>query len=221
MAVLANSTTDGQTPPPPKKAFWKGLGFQIAISMILGIIVGFVWPELSDSLKILGDIFLRLVKSAVAPLIFLTVALGIGATGDIKKVGKVGLSALIYFEVVSTIAIIFGFGMGELFNVGGFGTIEHIDVASNAPDLSAAHAPQTFGQFLFSQTALSAHSLGGSSCKSWYLLYSSASVYYCSKRKSVSPLNMVSTLLHKPSLNLSTSSCYLHRLVHLVQSPMR
>lgn len=147
MAVLANSTTDGQTPPPPKKAFWKGLGFQIAISMILGIIVGFVWPELSDSLKILGDIFLRLVKSAVAPLIFLTVALGIGATGDIKKVGKVGLSALIYFEVVSTIAIIFGFGMGELFNVGGFGTIEHIDVASNAPDLSAAHAPQTFGQF--------------------------------------------------------------------------
>lgn len=147
MAVLANSTTDGQTPPPPKKAFWKGLGFQIAISMILGIIVGFVWPELSDSLKILGDIFLRLVKSAVAPLIFLTVALGIGATGDIKKVGKVGLSALIYFEVVSTIAIIFGFGMGELFNVGGFGTIEHIDVASNAPDLSAAYAPQTFGQF--------------------------------------------------------------------------
>lgn len=147
MAVLANTTTDGQTPPPPKKAIWKGLGFQIAVSMILGIIVGFVWPELSDSLKILGDIFLRLVKSAVAPLIFLTVALGIGATGDIKKVGKVGLSALIYFEVVSTIAIIFGFGMGELFNVGGFGTIEHIDVASNAPDLSAAQAPQTFGQF--------------------------------------------------------------------------
>ncbi|GKX64145.1 C4-dicarboxylate transport protein [Pragia fontium] len=134
---------------PPKKAFWKGLGFQIAVSMILGILVGFIWPEFATSLKLLGDIFLRLIKSAVAPLIFLTVALGIGAAGDIKQVGKVGLTAIIYFEIVSTIAILFGFGMGELLSVGSGTVLTESHVNSQAASLiQASHAaPKSFGQF--------------------------------------------------------------------------
>ncbi|GKX57244.1 C4-dicarboxylate transport protein [Leminorella grimontii] len=134
---------------PPKKAFWKGLGFQIAVSMILGILVGFLWPEFATSLKLLGDIFLRLIKSAVAPLIFLTVALGIGAAGDIKQVGKVGLSAIIYFEIVSTIAILFGFGMGELFSVGSGTVLAEGSVSAQASSLiQASHAsPKSFAQF--------------------------------------------------------------------------
>ncbi|PHI32509.1 cation:dicarboxylate symporter family transporter [Budvicia aquatica] len=134
---------------PPKKALWKGLGFQIAVSMVLGILVGFIWPEFATSLKILGDIFLRLIKSAVAPLIFLTVALGIGAAGDIKQVGRVGLTAIIYFEIVSTIAILFGFGMGELFSVGSGTVLVEGNVNSQAESLiQASHAaPQSFGHF--------------------------------------------------------------------------
>lgn len=153
MTVTPHSQTANAVPNrPAKKAIWKGLGFQIALSMVLGVIVGLVWPEFGASLKILGDIFLRLVKSAVAPLIFLTVALGIGAAGDIKKVGKVGLSAIIYFEIVSTIAILFGFGMGELFGVGsgGLPITELSETASAAATTAAkidAHAPITFGSF--------------------------------------------------------------------------
>ncbi|MDR0806590.1 MAG: cation:dicarboxylase symporter family transporter [Enterobacteriaceae bacterium] len=136
-------------PMPPKKALWKGLGFQIAVSMILGILVGFIWPEFATSLKLLGDIFLRLIKSAVAPLIFLTVTLGICSAGDIKQVGKVGLTAIIYFEIVSTIAILFGFSMGELFNVGSGTVLTETAVNSQASNLIAAShaAPKSFGQF--------------------------------------------------------------------------
>ncbi|AWH88461.1 cation:dicarboxylate symporter family transporter [Limnobaculum parvum] len=134
---------------PTKKAFWKGLGFQIAVSMILGILVGFIWPEFATSLKLLGDIFLRLIKSAVAPLIFLTVSLGIGAAGDIKQVGRVGLSAIIYFEIVSTIAILFGFGMGELLSVGSGTVLTESHVNAQATSLiQASHAaPKSFAQF--------------------------------------------------------------------------
>lgn len=151
--MINNFQTLGQDPelstPPKKKALWKGLGFQIVVSMILGILVGFIWPEFATSLKILGDIFLRLIKSAVAPLIFLTVALGIGSTGDIKQVGKVGFTAIIYFEIVSTIAILFGFGMGELFNVGSGTVLTEGAVNAQAESLiQASHAaPKSFGDF--------------------------------------------------------------------------
>ena len=103
-----------QTKPP----LWTNLGFQVAVSMVLGIGVGLIWPDFAASLKILGDIFLRLIKTAVAPLVFLTVAAGIAAAGDIKRVGKVGLIAMIYFEIVSTIALTLGLVFGNLIGAG-------------------------------------------------------------------------------------------------------
>src|SRR4051812_28172201 len=90
--------------PRARRPFWAGLGFRVAVGMVLGLLVGLVWPEVGASLKILGDIFLRLIKTVVAPLVFLTVTLGIAAAGDFRRIGKVGLFALVYFEVVSTIA---------------------------------------------------------------------------------------------------------------------
>jgi aerobic C4-dicarboxylate transport protein len=86
----------------PRAPVWKGLGFQVAVGMVLGVAVGLIWPEFAASLKLLGDIFLRLVKTVVAPLVFLTVTIGVVAAGDFKRVGKVGLAALIYFEIVSS-----------------------------------------------------------------------------------------------------------------------
>ncbi len=71
MGTMATTQRDDvaleQTVRPAKKALWKNLGLQVAVSMVLGIIVGLVWPEFGASLKILGDIFLRLIKTAVAP----------------------------------------------------------------------------------------------------------------------------------------------------------
>ena len=141
-----------QTVKPTKKALWKNLGLQVAVSMVLGIIVGLAWPEFGASLKILGDIFLRLIKTAVAPLVFLTVAVGIVAAGDIKRVGKVGLIAMIYFEIVSTIALALGLLFGNLVGVGK--NLGHITApaaatkGAEAATKAAATSHTTFDQFL-------------------------------------------------------------------------
>jgi len=103
---------------PGKKPLWRGLGFQVVIAMVLGAAVGFLFPSFAVQLKILGDIFLRLIKTAVAPLVFLSVAVGIVSAGDFKRVGKVGLVAMLYFEVVSSLALAIGLLAGNLLGVG-------------------------------------------------------------------------------------------------------
>ncbi|MFG1466082.1 cation:dicarboxylase symporter family transporter [Xanthobacter sp. DSM 24535] len=155
MATLAS--TDTKVSPAPgtrakKKSLWGNLGFQVAVSMVLGIGVGLIWPEFGASLKVLGDIFLRLIKTAVAPLVFLTVAVGIVAAGDIKRVGKVGLLAMIYFEIVSTIALAIGLIFGNLSGVGK--NLGHITAPAAAAKGAAAAAKAaegshtTFTQFV-------------------------------------------------------------------------
>ncbi|KMO38237.1 sodium:dicarboxylate symporter [Methylobacterium aquaticum] len=86
--------------------------------MVLGAAVGFLFPSFASQLKILGDIFLRLIKTAVAPLVFLCVVVGVTSAGDFKRVGKVGLIAMLYFEIVSTIALAVGLLAGNLLGVG-------------------------------------------------------------------------------------------------------
>lgn len=88
--------------------FLKNLTAQVIIAIILGVIIGAIFPEFGTSLKILADIFIKLIKMLIAPIIFLTVVIGIGNMGDVKKVGKIGGKALIYFEIVSTIALAIG-----------------------------------------------------------------------------------------------------------------
>jgi aerobic C4-dicarboxylate transport protein len=137
-----------KTKPP----LWTNLGFQVAVSMVLGIGVGLIWPDFAASLKILGDIFLRLIKTAVAPLVFLTVAAGISAAGDIKRVGKVGLIAMIYFEIVSTIALTLGLVFGNLIGAGkNLGHITAPTAAMQGAEAAARAASSshtTFDQFL-------------------------------------------------------------------------
>ncbi|MFH0297630.1 cation:dicarboxylase symporter family transporter [Bradyrhizobium sp. 31Argb] len=156
MAAMATTQREDialeQTVKPTKKALWKNLGLQVSVSMILGIIVGLVWPEFGASLKILGDIFLRLIKTAVAPLVFLTVVVGVVAAGDIKRVGKVGLIAMIYFEIVSTIALALGLLFGNLVGVGK--NLDHVTAPATAAKgaaaatKAAATSHTTFDQFL-------------------------------------------------------------------------
>ncbi|MGV7032763.1 cation:dicarboxylate symporter family transporter [Methylobacterium symbioticum] len=112
------------TPPTPASAtskrpsIWTNLGFQIVVAMVLGAATGFLVPEVAVPLKVLGDIFLRLIKTAVAPLVFLCVVVGVTSAGDFKRVGRVGLIAMLYFEVVSTIALAVGLVAGNLLGVG-------------------------------------------------------------------------------------------------------
>jgi len=128
---------------------FKNLTVQVLIAIILGIIVGAVFPEFGASLKILADIFIKLIKMLIAPIIFLTVVIGIGSMGDVKKVGKIGGKALIYFEIVSTFALAIGLLIVNIIQPGkGFNTD-----AANAADVTqyteqAAAAEHGFGAFI-------------------------------------------------------------------------
>src|SRR5580693_1363325 len=81
---------------------------QVFIGILLGILVGFFFPHFAPKLKPLADIFIRLIRMLLAPVIFATVAVGIARMGDIKAVGRIGVKALVYFEVVSGFALIIG-----------------------------------------------------------------------------------------------------------------
>ncbi|MEI6140701.1 MAG: cation:dicarboxylase symporter family transporter, partial [Mariniphaga sp.] len=85
------------------RKIYKGLYFQVIVAIILGIILGVYQPALAESLKPLGDGFIKLVKMMIAPIIFSTIVTGIAGMQDTKKVGRVGVKAIVYFEIVSTI----------------------------------------------------------------------------------------------------------------------
>jgi proton glutamate symport protein len=90
----------------------------IFVSMIAGAEIGHDWPEPAQNLKLFSQIFLRLIKTIIAPLIFSTLVVGIGSHTDLKKVGRMGLKALIYFEIVTTLALFIGVGAINLSRAG-------------------------------------------------------------------------------------------------------
>lgn len=91
---------------------------QVFIGLILGIILGFAFPSFGESLQPLGTAFISLIKMIVGPIVFCVVVLGIASSGNVKSVGRVGMKALIYFEVVSVIALIIGVVFAEVFKPG-------------------------------------------------------------------------------------------------------
>ncbi|ETT86450.1 dicarboxylate/amino acid:cation symporter [Viridibacillus sp. FSL R5-0477] len=115
------------------KINFKNLTVQVIIAILLGVVVGAVFPEFGAKLKVLADIFIKMIKMLIAPIIFLTVVIGIGNMGDLKKVGKIGGKALLYFEVVSTIALAIGLLVVHLVQPG-----KGLDTsAANGSDVSA------------------------------------------------------------------------------------
>ncbi|WP_063729167.1 cation:dicarboxylate symporter family transporter [Streptomyces sp. RTd22] len=119
------------TARPP---WYRGLMAQVVIAMVLGVAVGFAFPGFAADLKIIGDLFLALIKAGVAPLVFFTVVMGIASAGDLKKASRLGFVALVYFEVVSTVALLLGLVAANLFGAGkGAGHL--------SPGADAAQAP--------------------------------------------------------------------------------
>ena len=92
------------------------------IAIALGILIGHFYPNLGKELKPLGDGFIALIKMMIAPVIFCTVVHGISSMGDLKRVGRVGLKALIYFEMVSTVALAIGLIVGKVLQPGAAST---------------------------------------------------------------------------------------------------
>jgi aerobic C4-dicarboxylate transport protein len=101
-----------------KTPWYRKLGMQVLLSLVLGIAVGFLFPKFASQLKLLGDMFLSLIKAGVAPLVFLTIVHGIASAGDVKSAGRVGWRSIVYFEVVSTLALMLGLLAGNLLELG-------------------------------------------------------------------------------------------------------
>jgi aerobic C4-dicarboxylate transport protein len=91
-----------------RKPLYKSLYFQVICAIVIGVLLGFFYPSTGESMKPLGDGFIKLIKMIIAPIIFCTVVLGIAGMEDMKKVGKTGGYALLYFEVVSSVALLIG-----------------------------------------------------------------------------------------------------------------
>lgn len=128
----------------------KNLTFQVIVAIILGIIVGSIWPDFGASLKILADMFIRLIKMLITPIIFLTVAIGIGSMTDMKKVGRIGGKALIYFEVVSTIALAIGIVVALIIKAGSGIDTSKADADAVSGYTTAAKESGGLQEFFFS-----------------------------------------------------------------------
>src|ERR1700737_2960282 len=129
-------TTAAIRPATRHQPWYKILYLQVLIAIALGVLIGYFYPDLGNGLKALGDGFIALIKMMIAPVIFCTVVHGISSMGDLKRVGRVGLKALIYFEVVSTVALAIGLIVGEVLQPGhGF----NIDPASIDPKSVTAY----------------------------------------------------------------------------------
>src|SRR5271170_8415153 len=111
-------TTITAAAPVAPKPLYMSLFVQVLAALLLGIVLGMATPEFAISLKILSDAFLKLITMIVAPIVFCVVVHGIAGAGDLKKVGRLGLIALAYFEAMTTVALILGVALGYLFAPG-------------------------------------------------------------------------------------------------------
>src|SRR5215470_17516118 len=114
------------------RPWYSVLYIQVLIAIAIGIFIGHFWPDLGKALKPLGDGFISLIKMMIAPVIFCTVVHGIGSMSDLKKVGRVGVKTLFYFEAVSTLALIIGLIVGRTLQPGAGFDIDPAHLDPNA-----------------------------------------------------------------------------------------
>src|SRR5438445_13183447 len=108
-------------PPQPvsRRAWYRQLWVQVLIAMAVGVAVGHFYPAAGQRMQPLGDGFIKLIRMLIAPIIFCTVVHGIAKMGDMSKVGKVAIKALIYFEVMTTVALVIALVIVNLWQPGG------------------------------------------------------------------------------------------------------
>lgn len=116
------STIAAPAPTEARKPLYTSLFVQVLVALVLGIVLGMATPDFAVGLKIFSDAFLKLISMIVAPIVFCVVVHGIAGAGDLKKVGRVGVKALVYFEVMTTVALVVGllaylFGPGHGMNI--------------------------------------------------------------------------------------------------------
>src|ERR1700760_4565224 len=112
------AATIATSAPAARKPIYTSLFVQVLAALLLGILLGMAVPDFAVGLKILSDAFLKLISMIVAPIVFCVVVHGIAGAGDLKKVGRVGVKALLYFEVMTTVALVVGLILAYIFGPG-------------------------------------------------------------------------------------------------------
>ena len=135
------------TMPAPRKGIHPHLDAQVLAAIVLGAVIGHLWPTLGESLKPLGDAFIKLVKMVIAPVIFLTVVTGIAGMRDLEKVGRVAAKAFAYFFFFSTLALILGMIVANVVHPGAGMNIDpaSLDAGKVATYASKAHDQSIVG----------------------------------------------------------------------------
>lgn len=164
MAIDQGNDSRARTTSSRKKPFYRSLWGQVLIGVAVGILLGYVRPHAAIAMKPLGDAFIRLITMVITLVVFCTIVTGIAGMGDMKKVGRVGGKALLYFEVVSTLALLIGMLVGNLVPTGaGFNvnpqTLDAKAVANYAT-LAKSQSVTDFLINLIPNTVVSAFSTG-------------------------------------------------------------
>src|SRR6266478_8236417 len=128
-----------------RKPLYQSLFVQVLVALLLGIVLGMAVPDFAVELKILSDAFLKLISMIVAPIVFCVVVHGIAGAGDLKKVGRVGVKALIYFEALTTIALALGIVLAFVFGPGRGMNIDTSMLDANALNTHAENAHKLEG----------------------------------------------------------------------------
>ena len=131
---MSDQTTTAAAEPAAtaRKPIYTSLFFQLMVAIVAGVLVGWLAPDFGAGLKPLADGFIKLIKMLIAPIIFCTVVIGIAHVGDLKSVGRIGVKALIYFELVSTFALLFGLVVGNVVQPGAGFDIDPQTLATGA-----------------------------------------------------------------------------------------
>ena len=137
-----------QAPRVRRRPLYRDLSVQILVAMVLGVVAGYLWPEGADAMKPLGDLFIRLVRMLVAPIIFCTVVHGIASVRDATRVGRVAIKALIYFEIVTTIALVLGLVLVNVWAPGAGMNVDRATLTKHRARGRQASGPLGFGEFL-------------------------------------------------------------------------
>ena len=153
------------TNPKGRQPFYRDLSFQVLAGMALGIATGYLFPKFGINLQPVGDAFIRIIQMLIGPIIFCTVCSGIAGVNDFKKVGRVAIKALVYFEVVTSLALVLGLVVINVLKPGVGMNVDMHSVHSAAVDtyVAQAHHVITTSEFLLNvipHTAISAFAGG-------------------------------------------------------------
>jgi aerobic C4-dicarboxylate transport protein len=140
--------------------FLKSLFGQVMCALVLGVVAGVIWPDFAAQMKPLGDGFIRLIKMVIAPLVFGVVVHGIASAGDLKKVGRVGIKSIVYFEVVTTVALILGIVVAYVFGPGHGMNVDPASLDAGALGTYTERAEQIHGAVDFVMNIIPATMIG-------------------------------------------------------------